>query len=150
MDRGVHLSPRIHQEYTFRHRSACRTPAENRQEYLTSGQCPDPWSAPLRCAHWMPILGHPGAHEMGVPSRNGDPRPSAKQILVVSRQAMENVNPNKDIIGMGRSWLKHCDLCYKQGKGQVLSGDRTMLPSAGRTHGRGRGGSPRELYSVPS
>ena len=22
---GVHLSPRIHQEYTFRHRSACRT-----------------------------------------------------------------------------------------------------------------------------
>ena len=32
------------------------------------------WSAPLRCAHWMPILGDPGAHEMGVPSRNGDPR----------------------------------------------------------------------------
>ena len=25
---GVHLSPWIHQEYTFRHRSACRTPAE--------------------------------------------------------------------------------------------------------------------------
>ena len=25
--RGVHLSPHIHQEYTFRHRSACRTPA---------------------------------------------------------------------------------------------------------------------------
>ena len=36
--RGVHLSPRIHQEYTFRHRSACRTPAENRQEYQTSGK----------------------------------------------------------------------------------------------------------------
>ena len=35
---GVHLSPRIHQEYTFRHRSACRTPAESRQEYLTSGK----------------------------------------------------------------------------------------------------------------
>ena len=34
--RGVHLSSRIHQEYTFRHRSACRTPAESRQEYLTS------------------------------------------------------------------------------------------------------------------
>ena len=34
--RGVHLSPRIHQEYTFRHRSACRTPAESRQESLTS------------------------------------------------------------------------------------------------------------------
>ena len=27
---GVHLSPWIHQEYTFRHRSACSTPAESR------------------------------------------------------------------------------------------------------------------------
>ena len=35
---GVHLSPQIHQEYTFRHRSACRTPAERGQEYLTSGK----------------------------------------------------------------------------------------------------------------
>ena len=34
--RGVHLSPCIHQEYTFRHRNACRTPAESRQEYTTS------------------------------------------------------------------------------------------------------------------
>ena len=34
----VHLSPQIHQEYTFRHRSVCRTPAESRQEYLTSGK----------------------------------------------------------------------------------------------------------------
>ena len=34
--RGVHLSPRIHQEHTFRHRSACRTPAESGQEYLTN------------------------------------------------------------------------------------------------------------------
>ena len=33
---GVHLSPWIHQEYTFRHRRACRTPVESRQEYLTS------------------------------------------------------------------------------------------------------------------
>ena len=33
---GIHLSLRIHQEHTFKHRSACRTPAENRQEYLTS------------------------------------------------------------------------------------------------------------------
>ena len=33
---GVHLSPRIHQKYTFRHRSACRTPAEGGQENLTS------------------------------------------------------------------------------------------------------------------
>ena len=31
---GVHLSPWIHQEYTFRHRSACRTPAESGQELL--------------------------------------------------------------------------------------------------------------------
>ena len=35
---GVHLSPQIHQEHTFRHRSACRTPAEIGQEYLTSGR----------------------------------------------------------------------------------------------------------------
>ena len=33
-----YISPRIHQEYTFRHRSACRTPAESGQEYLTSGK----------------------------------------------------------------------------------------------------------------
>ena len=36
--RGVHLSPQIHQEYTFRHRSACRTSADSRQENLTSGK----------------------------------------------------------------------------------------------------------------
>ena len=35
---GVHVPPQIHQEYTFRHRSACRTPAESGQEYLTSGK----------------------------------------------------------------------------------------------------------------
>ena len=35
---GVHLSPRIQQEYTFRHRSACRTPAESGQKYVTSGK----------------------------------------------------------------------------------------------------------------
>ena len=35
---GVHLSPQIHQEYTFRHKNACGTPAESRQEYLTSGK----------------------------------------------------------------------------------------------------------------
>ena len=32
--RGVHLSPWIHQEYTFRHRSARRTPVESGQEYV--------------------------------------------------------------------------------------------------------------------
>ena len=36
--RGVNLSPQIHQGYTFRHRSACRTPAESGQEYLTRGK----------------------------------------------------------------------------------------------------------------
>ena len=35
---GVHLSPQIHQEFTFRHRSARRTPADSGQEYLTSGE----------------------------------------------------------------------------------------------------------------
>ena len=34
--RGVDLSSQIHQEYTFRHRSPCRTTAESGQEYLTS------------------------------------------------------------------------------------------------------------------
>ena len=42
--RGVsgceHLSTQIHQIYTFRHRSACRTPAESGQEYLTSEKDP--------------------------------------------------------------------------------------------------------------
>ena len=35
---GIHLSLWIHQEYTFRHRSACRTPAESGEEYPTSGK----------------------------------------------------------------------------------------------------------------
>ena len=35
---GVQLSLHIHQEYIFRHKSAYRTPAESRQEYLTSGK----------------------------------------------------------------------------------------------------------------
>ena len=35
---GVRLFPWIHQEYTFRHRSACGTSAESRQEGLTSGK----------------------------------------------------------------------------------------------------------------
>ena len=35
---GGHLSLRVHQEYTFRHRSAFRTPAESRQDDLTSGK----------------------------------------------------------------------------------------------------------------
>ena len=35
-ERGIYLSLLIHQEHTCRHRSACRTPAESRQEYMTS------------------------------------------------------------------------------------------------------------------
>ena len=35
---GVHLSPWIHQEYTFRHRSSCGIPVESGHEYLTSGK----------------------------------------------------------------------------------------------------------------
>ena len=40
----------------------------------TQSQFPYLWSAPLRFAHWMPIQGDPGAHEMGFPSYNGNPR----------------------------------------------------------------------------
>ena len=39
----------------------------------TQSQFPYLWSAPLRFAHWMPIQGDPGAHEMGFPSYNGNP-----------------------------------------------------------------------------
>ena len=35
---GGCISPWIHQEYTFRHRSACKTPTESGQEYLTTGK----------------------------------------------------------------------------------------------------------------
>ena len=35
---GVYLSPWIHPEYTFIHRSECRTPAESGQEYMASGK----------------------------------------------------------------------------------------------------------------
>ena len=34
----IYLSPQIHQEHNFRNGSACRTPAESGQEYLTSGK----------------------------------------------------------------------------------------------------------------
>ena len=35
---GEHLFPWIHEQYTFRQRSECKTPAESRQENLTSGK----------------------------------------------------------------------------------------------------------------
>ena len=51
---------------------------QHRAEYMVpcSRQSPFPYlcSAPLRCGQWMPILGDPGVHEMGIPSRNGDPQ----------------------------------------------------------------------------
>ena len=34
----VHLYSWIHQEYTFRHRSACKTPTERGWKYLTRGE----------------------------------------------------------------------------------------------------------------
>ena len=37
-EHGISLSPWIHQEYTFRHRKSCKTPAESRQEYLNTGK----------------------------------------------------------------------------------------------------------------
>ena len=39
----------------------------------TEPRFPYMWSSPLCSARWMLIGGDPGAHEMGVPSRNGDP-----------------------------------------------------------------------------
>lgn len=36
--RGVRLSPRTRQEYSSRHRRACRAPAESHQEGLSSGK----------------------------------------------------------------------------------------------------------------
>ena len=40
---GIHLSPQIHQEYTFRYRGEGRTPAESEQEYLSSRkECIEP------------------------------------------------------------------------------------------------------------
>lgn len=52
----------------------------------TQSQFPDLWSAPLRRAHWMPTLGDPGAHAVGVPSRHGDPREDNGEALPHPRQ----------------------------------------------------------------
>ena len=53
-----------------------------------STQSPFPYlcSAPLRCGQWMPILGDPGVHEMGIPSRNGDPQQHIWKALPHPRQ----------------------------------------------------------------
>ena len=52
----------------------CQQTAEYLVPCSTQSQFPYLWSAPLRFAHWMPIQGDPGAHEMGFPSYNGNPR----------------------------------------------------------------------------
>ena len=53
-----------------------------------STQSPFPYlcSAPLRCGQWMLILGDPGVHEMGIPSRNGDPQQHIWKALPHPRQ----------------------------------------------------------------
>src|SRR5574342_1257808 len=57
--------------------SATARLCQQRADYVvpcsTQSQFPDLWSAALRCAHWMPILGDPGAHAVGVPSRHATP-----------------------------------------------------------------------------
>ena len=63
---------------------------QHRAEYIVpcSRQSPFPYlcSAPLRCGQWMPILGDPGVHEMGIPSRNGDPQQHIWKALPHPRQ----------------------------------------------------------------
>ena len=63
---------------------------QHRAEYMVpcSRQSPFPYlcSAPLRCGQWMPILGDPGVHEMGIPSRNGDPQQHIWKALPHTRQ----------------------------------------------------------------
>ena len=41
--RGVHLSPWIYQEYTFRHRGACRTAASGQEDITSREEYIDPW-----------------------------------------------------------------------------------------------------------
>ena len=67
---------------------------QQRADYVvpcsTQSQFPDLWSATLRCAHWMPILGDPGAHAVGVPSRHGDPREDHGEALPQPRRGQED------------------------------------------------------------
>src|SRR5574337_1888226 len=70
--------------------SATARLCQQRADYVvpcsTQSQFPDLWSAPLRRAHWMPTLGDPGAHAVGVPSRHGDPREDNGEALPQPRQ----------------------------------------------------------------
>ena len=55
-----------------------KTAPTERAEYVvpcsSESQFPYLWSTPLCSAFWTPIDGDPGAHEMSIPSRNGDPQ----------------------------------------------------------------------------
>ena len=62
---GVHCSPWIHQEYSFKQRSACRTPAESRQEYLTNRK---EYIASLKTCRMTELGGKTGVLGLGLPS----------------------------------------------------------------------------------
>ena len=71
--RGVHLSPWIHQEYNFRHGSACRIPGESRQEYMTTEKKPGGGSSrygreglPLEQATWRSYWGGCNVPSLGL------------------------------------------------------------------------------------
>ena len=79
----VHLSSWIHQEYTFRHRSACRTPAESGEEYLTSrkeyiDQCKTWWDEGTRGKNRSVSRTGPALGGWGSWSRN--PIPTSGQL----------------------------------------------------------------------
>ena len=79
---GVHLSPRIHQEYTFRHSSACRTPAGSGKEDLTSRkyteQLKAQWDGVTGGNNWSVSGSGPALGRCGNWSR--DPIPASGQL----------------------------------------------------------------------
>jgi len=66
--RGVHRSPWIRQEHSFKQRSACRTPAESGQEYLTSRK---EYIASLKTRRMKELGGKTGVLGLGLPSAGG-------------------------------------------------------------------------------
>ena len=71
----------------------------------TQSQFPDLWSAPLRCAHWMPILGDPGAHAVGVPSRHATPERTTGKPSPISELAAP-LGFSVPFLPPDRVWLK--------------------------------------------
>ena len=76
-----YISPLMHQEYTFRHRSFCRTPADSRQESLTTGkEYIDPckiWQNKWRrrkAREWAGLILHPvdGGNETAIVQDTGE------------------------------------------------------------------------------